>query len=157
MKSILLLITVLGVQLVSAESNQHLFPSGVEVLRGENVGSFMTEPHIGEKEIFGYSPSNRGIGVSRMILKGRSPKNFNYFEYNTTLLLSLYVTKGTGYIHLVGQESIFFDQSDVIVIPPKTRFAIESATSTIEYIIFTSPKWYPEQATIVDESFRRVK
>jgi mannose-6-phosphate isomerase-like protein (cupin superfamily) len=139
------------------DSNINYFPSGVEVIRVENTTTFNAAGLNGDKQVTGYSPQNKGVGVNKMIVRGRSPLNPDHFSYETALLLVLHVTKGPGLVYIDDNPAIEVKKFDVIIIPQKTRFAVESISGSFEYLTFTSPKWYPEQAFVVDSELSIVK
>lgn len=84
-----------------------------------------------------------------MKIQGRHPENPEHFVYEEQVHFMLYVVSGHGIVWC-DSERYEVSVGDVVDVPAKTKFAVESSTETFEYFALQSPAWFPEQAFIVD-------
>jgi mannose-6-phosphate isomerase class I len=94
------------------------------------------------KIIYKYPTPTKQFDVSRMVIKGRSPKDADTFIYERECSFAIYIIRGTGLV-LAGGQTFSVQPNDVVFIPAKNKFAMDG---DFEYITFDTPAFFPEQA-----------
>ena len=104
------------------------------------------------KTITKYPSPAKVMEFNIMQVNGRSPVNENHYIYNSLVHFMIYVTKESG-IFYVDDKKHHVKVGDVIVVPPKTRFAVLG--DDLGYIAVENPAWFPQQHFIVDKNNQR--
>lgn len=103
------------------------------------------EIDLGTKKFFKYNSPVKELELKKTVLKGRSPENPEKV-YVETESFALFIIEGDGIISLDGSE-YELSSEDVVYVEKGTKWWIEGE---LEYIVFNTPQWYPEQMQEVD-------
>lgn len=105
---------------------------------------------LGTKFITKYTSEDKSLEINHMKIHGRHPENPEHFVYEEQVHFMLYVVSGTGTVWC-DSECYEVSVGDVVDVPAKTKFAVDSTDETFEYFALQSPAWSPEQAFIVNK------
>lgn len=97
---------------------------------------------LGTKTIYKYPIAGKSLGIARMVIDGRHPKNKGTFIIEHKCQFIIYITKGSGIVY-AGDEKFEVEVGDVVFVPTENKFATEGK---MEYITVDNPAFFLEQS-----------